>query len=80
MADMGKKGRAGTISKPERFINSWNARRGEGCYIAKVTEEQVKRIREGRAKGIIYKQLAAQYGLSPTTVWMIVHRQTWKHV
>lgn len=44
----------------------------------KLTEWDVKRIRELHAKGREQKQLAREFGVQPVTVHQIVHRKIWK--
>jgi hypothetical protein len=43
----------------------------------KLRREQVEEIRRLRARGSRVKDLAAIYGVAPTTISMILHRRTW---
>lgn len=54
--------------------------RGESCRQAKVTEDDVRNIRNRRAKGERAQALAVEYGLSYATIHDITARKTWKHV
>jgi hypothetical protein len=54
--------------------------RGEGHYRALLTEAQVIEIRALHEAGMSQSELARRYVIAPPTVWMIVHRKTWKHV
>jgi hypothetical protein len=47
---------------------------------AKLTEEQVRAIREERAHGATYAALTAKYGVTLCPLQAIVSRRTWKHV
>jgi hypothetical protein len=54
--------------------------RGERIGISKLTEAQVREIRERHASGATYKQLALDYGVNRSLIWPIVNRKIWKHV
>ena len=54
--------------------------RGEKHYRSKLTEADVRRIRELRAKGHKLKEIAAMYGVSYQNVGYIVNRRRWPHV
>jgi hypothetical protein len=47
---------------------------------AKVTEDQVREIRAMYADGLRQCEIAAEYGLAPNTVSMIVNRKNWSYV
>ena len=51
--------------------------RGSAHYNAKLTEEDVRRIRSLREAGTPATGLCQQYGISFLTVWRILHRKTW---
>jgi hypothetical protein len=53
---------------------------GESNPQAVLTESDVRRLRDQAAAGVPRLTLAAQYGVSPSTVTSIVNRQTWSHV
>jgi hypothetical protein len=57
-------------------------RRGSQHHLAKLTETQVKEIREKYAAGgTSYWKLALEYDINSTdTIMKIVRRQTWTHV
>lgn len=68
MADMVAKGRG-------------NAPRGEAQHRAKLTEQDVRIIRERYAAGgIRQSDLAAEYGIPQTAISAIVLQKTWKNV
>jgi hypothetical protein len=54
--------------------------KGERNPGAKITEGDVRRIRTSRAAGVMVKDIAARYGLSPGYIWSIVHRKRWAHL
>lgn len=53
--------------------------RGEASNQAKLTEDAVRFIR-GAGQQISCGQLAAMFGVSPQTIWLVANRRTWKHV
>ena len=53
-------------------------RRGESHCQAKLTEADVRKIRA--AKGLLLRELAAQYGVSPNTIGKVRRREQWAHV
>lgn len=52
-------------------------RRGESCYRAALTEQDVRNIRESNERG---KDLAAKFGVSPQTITDIRKRRSWTHI
>lgn len=68
--DMWAKGRA---NRPEPI-------RGEKHPKAKLTDDDVRRIRRRRGNGISYRVLAESYGVSPTLIRMVTTRQIRSHV
>jgi hypothetical protein len=55
--------------------------RGERQHLAKLTEDEVRAIRQRYAQGgVTQPELAAEYGLAQATIWAILNRKTWKHV
>lgn len=70
IADMRRKGRGYVPVAP----------RGERQNLAKLTEEKVVRIRAARAAGGRPKDLAVEFGVSPTCIVDVCKRKTWKHV
>jgi hypothetical protein len=53
---------------------------GENNHSAKLTEEDVRKIREYHSKGILQKDLAEMYEVSKQGICNIVNRKVWKHV
>ena len=50
----------------------------EGLVIqAKLTEKDIKNIRESKLN---MRQLAEKYSINKTTIWNIIHRNSWRHV
>lgn len=54
--------------------------RGEACGKAKLTEDDVRAIRARRAAGEQLKSIAPDFGVSLSTVSLIVRRIYWRHV
>jgi Mn-dependent DtxR family transcriptional regulator len=52
---------------------------GEKHHASKLTEDKVKAIREAysREPRPTMKEVAAEFGVSQTTVFSIIHRQRW---
>lgn len=55
-------------------------RRGEAHHNARLSEAQVKLIRQKRAQGIVPRILAQEFGVSPRTIRKIVQGTRWSHV
>jgi len=53
---------------------------GAGNPRAKLTDEKVRKLRELRAGGLTYRQLAAEFGISDVSACAAVNRKTWAHV
>lgn len=65
----------------KRKLHHGTLRVGERNPQAKLTEESVRTIRRRyAAEGISVKRLGDEVGVSHTTVWRIVTRETWSHV
>lgn len=57
-------------------MSAWQ--RGGNSHRAKLTEEQVRAIREKYATGSVSQRgLAREYGVEPRTINLIVHNKTW---
>ncbi len=70
-ADMDKKGRRSTPP-----VN-----RGGAQHLAKLTEDQVREIRNIRnSQKIPFRKLAERYGVTGGTIWQVVVGNHWKHV
>ncbi len=57
-----------------------NHPRGEGTGTAKLTEDQVCRMRVMRQEGFSIKELASAFHVGKTAVAYALTRKTWKHV
>lgn len=57
-----------------------NAPRGSKHGIAKLTEDAVIAIRERRRQGERGDLLAAEFGVSPSAIGLVVRYKNWKHV
>ena len=56
-------------------------RRGEDHKMAKLTEAQVREIRDKYATGEFSQdQLAKEYGISPYSISLVVRKKTWRHI
>lgn len=54
--------------------------RGEAHPRAKLTEEQVKQIRQLYAQGFSINAISKNFGVSKWNIQQIVTNKTWKHV
>jgi hypothetical protein len=45
-----------------------------------LTEEDVTRLRQMAADGVMQKEIARIYGIMPNTVSRIVNRKAWRHI
>jgi hypothetical protein len=54
--------------------------RGEGCWNAKITADDVAEIRRRYAAGEGQPSIADEYGMTPGTIGAIVAGKTWRHV
>ena len=52
----------------------------EGWSLAKLTDGQVREIRERYSRGEVQISLARHYGVDQTTISLIVRREGWPHV
>jgi DNA-binding transcriptional regulator LsrR (DeoR family) len=58
-----------------------NQAKGEKQGASKITEAQVREIRNKYANGgITQQQLALEYGITHTTVHSLIRRKTWFHI
>lgn len=62
------------------MLDKERQQRGTRHWRSKLTPEDVRRIRALRETGMILEDIAAQIGVSRTTVWTIVKGKTWSHV
>lgn len=51
--------------------------RGERHYAAKLSADDVRAIRASQKTGV---ELAAEYGVSPFTIYKVLDRRSWAHV
>lgn len=59
----------------------WVARKGEDCWQAKISEDQVRQLRAAyKPRGSVHVPLGISFGLSRKAIWNICNRRTWKHV
>jgi hypothetical protein len=72
------------LKKGRLVCNTERARlfvpRGEQCWRAKLTAQQVIEIRKARARGVGQKVLAKRYGVRFQTIQAIDHGKSWKSI
>jgi ribosome-binding protein aMBF1 (putative translation factor) len=55
--------------------------RGEAHHLAKLTESDVRLIREAYASGgISQRALASKFEVAPRAIAQVIHRESWSHV
>ena len=54
--------------------------RGESCWSASLTSDDVSGIRRMHSTGVSMVELAVQFRVGQPAIWKIIHRRTWKHV
>lgn len=82
MADMKAKGRTNiprgdlhhSRRHPERIA------RGAGHGMSKLTDDGVRAIRRRSAEGVSSRKVAAEFGVTASTVLDILHGRIWSHV
>lgn len=80
VAKTGKKQRPGRRQSDEWRRKIAEGRSGDRNWRAKVTSEDVRAIRHAASTGTTARDLAARYGIHPTSVAAIVSRKTWASV
>jgi hypothetical protein len=70
----GRGDRHGSVTKPETFL------RGVDLPQAKLTEADVRRIRQLAAEGGAETKIAAMFGVCRANVRKVVLRKSWRHV
>lgn len=71
----------GTVQDNDRDRDA-KGRTAKGLDFArsKLNPEAVLAIREGRARGRSAKELAKEFKVSPSAIWLVWRREIWKHV
>lgn len=54
--------------------------RGELSHFSRLTENDVRAIRQELAKGKTGASIAGRFGVSETTIYRVAKRETWRHV
>jgi hypothetical protein len=80
MRDMAQKGRSASGDRSHSRLHPERLCRGTDRADHKLTEDDVRAIRIGRANGVPYSALAARFGVSQGTIVSAATRKSWKHV
>lgn len=78
--DMHQKGRHRSGDTHPSRLRPETRPRGETHSLARLDADKVRAIRRLHADGAKGTDLAARYGVSPSTIWLVVHRKKWVHV
>jgi len=63
------------------MVRKGRKQKGEACHLSKLTEEDVRQIRQVYIKGIVgYGTIGKQFGVDRDTIKEIVTYETWKHI
>ena len=62
-----------------RRLNPPN-KKGEKHHLHKLTENDIKEIREMYRNGFSQHKIALKYEVTQATIWAIIHRKTWSHI
>ena len=63
------------------MLSRSNHRRGAAHPQSKLNENQIREITRAYDRGgITYRELANQYGVSPSTINDILNHRTWRHL
>lgn len=60
--------------------SNFGSSRGEDNGHSKLREEQVLAMRQLRAEGQTYREIAEQFGVLHTTAWMAITGAAWSHL
>lgn len=80
MADMSEKGRSLVGDRNVARTHSERVPRGENHWGAKLTEEDVRKIRHLYRQGMIQRELGALFGVDRSKISDILNGKTWVHV
>lgn len=51
--------------------------RGENAFFTKIKRKDAEEMRAMRAKGFLYREIAAKWGMDESWVWRVVNRHAW---
>lgn len=68
-----------TLCSEEKTLGDCR-KRGIKHYLSKLTEADVRSIRELIARRISYREIAEMFGVKATTIASIAYGRSWKHV
>ena len=89
MQDMARKGRSGPKNHPERMprgerhgshLHPERMPRGERHGLAKLTESQVREIKQRLRNGEKHREIAPHFNVAKETVASISSGRNWRHV
>lgn len=80
MADRTAKGRAARGDRNGRHSHPERTARGERAGGARLTEADVRAIRDQASAGVSQRRIAAAFGVDRRTVQFVIARRTWQHV
>jgi hypothetical protein len=61
-------------------IRKGRQQRGEKHAFAKLSEQDVKDIRELKASGLSFGEIAKSYNMNITSIFHVVNKKNWKHI
>ena len=79
-ADRVAKGRSASGDRSPSRLHPDHRPRGERHHSARFTADQVREIRARAQTGASLASLAREHRVHISSVWAIVHRETWQHI
>lgn len=80
LKDAAKKGMMASGNRHKSRTHPDSVARGEAHYSAKLTDDAVRQIRRRVSSGCLMRDVALHFGVTRSTVSMIVSRKRWAHV
>jgi len=80
MSDMKRKGRSATGSKHMSVVHPESLHRGEAQYKSKLTEHDVKVIRQLVSLGQSCQQISDTFNINRQHIGRIKNRKAWRHI
>ena len=79
-ADMSRKGRAAQGERHGSALHPETIVKGERHGMSRLAAVEVLQIRALAQTGMLGKDIAARYGVTPSVVSSVVRRKTWRHI
>lgn len=67
------------VTRSENELHKHHVLKNGNCHFSKLTESDVKKIRELRKTGLTIYKLGEMFGVRPTNISEIINFKTWKY-